>query len=336
MRHTFWLRLVTVCIVAYAAVIGCEKVETSSSPPPPVAAQPAPPAPAAAPAAADPKVERGKYLAMHVMVCMDCHSQRDWSKLAGPLVDGTLGMGGERFGEEMGLPGTFYAANVTPTGIGSWTDDEIKKAITTGTKKDGSRIFPIMPWMSYAQADPEDIDAVVAYLRTLAPHDNKPPASEWKAPPEVIFKDMPPPPPAGKRPEPIDTVAYGKYLVTSAACAECHTPAKEGKPDFSKIFAGGFEFAMPTGVIRPANITSDKETGIGSWTKEEFVARFKSYAPENGAAPPVGPDGFQTPMPWVMYAGMSEQDLGAMYDFLQTVPAIKNKVEKFTPAAAPK
>src|SRR6478752_2053599 len=53
------------------------------------------------------RIERGKYLANSVCVCMDCHSQRDWNKFAGPLKAGTLGMGGEEFNQEMGFPGRF-------------------------------------------------------------------------------------------------------------------------------------------------------------------------------------------------------------------------------------
>ncbi len=71
------------------------------------------------------RVARGKYLANHVMVCIDCHSTRDWSKFSGPIVPGTEGKGGDMFDESMGFPGTFYARNITPYGIGNWTDGEV-------------------------------------------------------------------------------------------------------------------------------------------------------------------------------------------------------------------
>src|SRR5450759_5881347 len=56
------------------------------------------------------RIERGKYLANHVMVCVDCHSKRDWSKYSGPIVPGTEGMGVEIFDQKMGLPGKYISS----------------------------------------------------------------------------------------------------------------------------------------------------------------------------------------------------------------------------------
>src|SRR3954469_22698484 len=67
------------------------------------------------------KVERGRYLATNVMVCMDCHSQRDFSYYAGPPKSGNLGGGGEHFSREMGLPGSIYSRNLTPYALKDWT-----------------------------------------------------------------------------------------------------------------------------------------------------------------------------------------------------------------------
>src|SRR5688572_33497229 len=60
------------------------------------------------------RIARGKYLAHSVSVCMDCHAVRDWTKFAGPPTEGTLGKGGDRFDQTAGLPGVFYAKNITP------------------------------------------------------------------------------------------------------------------------------------------------------------------------------------------------------------------------------
>jgi hypothetical protein len=81
------------------------------------------------------RIERGKYLANHVLICMDCHSTRNFNELSGPLVAGTLGKGGELFDTSMGFPGIYYSANITPAGIGDWTDGEIFRAITTGVRR---------------------------------------------------------------------------------------------------------------------------------------------------------------------------------------------------------
>jgi hypothetical protein len=62
---------------------------------------------------------------------MDCHSTRDWSKFSGPLVEGTLGQGGERFDQTVGMPGVVYSKNITPARIGDYTDGELFRLITT-------------------------------------------------------------------------------------------------------------------------------------------------------------------------------------------------------------
>ena len=70
---------------------------------------------------------RGEYLTHHVSICLDCHSERDWDKFAGPLKPGTWGKGGEAFDKTVDptFPGAVYAKNITPAGIGSWTDGEV-------------------------------------------------------------------------------------------------------------------------------------------------------------------------------------------------------------------
>jgi hypothetical protein len=75
---------------------------------------------------------------------MDCHSTRDWNLLSGPIIPGTEGKGGDIFPEEGGFTGNFYSSNITPAGIQDWTDGELYRLITTGVKKDGEPIFPIL------------------------------------------------------------------------------------------------------------------------------------------------------------------------------------------------
>ena len=90
------------------------------------------------------RIERGKYLANHVLVCVDCHSKRDWSKYSGPVVPGTEGMGGETFDQKLGLPGSYTATNITPYSLGMWSDGEIYRSVTSGVGKDEHTIFPII------------------------------------------------------------------------------------------------------------------------------------------------------------------------------------------------
>jgi mono/diheme cytochrome c family protein len=136
-------------------------------------------------------VARGAYLANHVSACMDCHSKRDWTKFAGPLVPGTLGQGGEVFDQSMGLPGRLFAKNLTPAALASWTDGESLRACTTGVTKDGHAMFPLMPYPAYGRMAKQDAEAIVAYLRQLAPIENAVPDSELDFPLNLIVGTIP-------------------------------------------------------------------------------------------------------------------------------------------------
>lgn len=276
------------------------------------------------------RIERGKYLAHHVMVCMDCHSHRDWEIFSGPPSPGTEGSGGEIFDQKIGLPGKYIAKNITPTHLGNWTDGEIYRAITCGVNKDGKALFPIMPYKNFGQLDIEDIKSVIAYIRTIKPIQNELPLSESDFPMSFIINTIPQKPQHTTIPPKSNTVAYGKYLLTAASCNMCHTKEEKGKV-VGEYLAGGFEFPLPNGgVVRSANITPHK-TGIGSWTKEQFIKRFKMYTDSSYSPPKVHKRDFQTVMPWLMYAGMTTEDLGAIYDYLMTVPVVNNTVTRFTP-----
>ncbi len=79
------------------------------------------------------RIARGSYLFNHVSSCVDCHSQRDWTKYAGPVKPGTEGADGHVFDDDLaGLPGDFYGRNVTPAALSTWTDGEVIRAITSG------------------------------------------------------------------------------------------------------------------------------------------------------------------------------------------------------------
>lgn len=274
------------------------------------------------------KIERGKYLANHVSVCMDCHSTRDWSIFAGPLVNGTLGMGGEVFDEKLGFPGRFVAPNITPAKLKDWTDGEIFRAITSGVNKDGKALFPIMPHPNFGRMDEEDIHAIIAYIRSLKPIEHATEASVANFPMNFILNTIPKPPAFTKMPPKSDQVAYGKYLVNAASCNDCHTKQDKGK-FVGEPFAGGFEFKFPDGtIVSSMNITPDP-TGIGSWDKETFLSRFRMYS-DSGYVPQKVKDGdFKTVMPWGMYAGMTNEDLEAIFAFLRTVKPAHNVVERF-------
>lgn len=275
---------------------------------------------------------RGEYLVNNVAACLVCHSNRDVTKFAMPIKPGTEGEGsGFPFDQGHGVPGSVTPPNITPYKLKDWADDDIIKVMVQGINKKGDTLFPLMPYHNYSRLAKDDIVAIVAYLRTLK-------SIEKADVPKKLFITAAQfgPLPANtidqnKRPDPSDKVKYGEYLVTMASCSDCHTPMTQQGPDFTKMFAGGFRFKTNHVDVTTANITPDSTTGIGSWTEEVFLAKFKTNldAVEKGT----DPGKMNTEMPWGSYAKMKEDDLKAIYAFLRSIPPVKNKVEKW-PASA--
>ncbi|WP_183562748.1 c-type cytochrome [Mucilaginibacter sp. SP1R1] len=278
------------------------------------------------------RIERGKYLANNITLCMDCHSARDWSKFAAPMKEGSLGVGGEKFDANVGFPGDVNVPNITPYHLSSWTDGELFRAITTGVKKDGSAIFPLMPWESYSKMSREDVYAIIAYLRTIKPQKTDYPQRKLNFPLNILVHTMPQKATLGTIPNEHDTLKYGEYLVTIAACKDCHSQVNQGKIIAGLSYAGGREFKVPgAGIVRSANITADKVTGLGNWSKEQFISKFKQYS-DTSKRVDVKPGEFQSIMPWYRYAGMKTSDLEAIYSYIKTIKPVKNQVVKFSAA----
>ena len=277
-------------------------------------------------------LERGEYLALHVAACVDCHSKRDFTKFSGPVIPGTEGGGGFLFDEKLGLPGKIYGKNITPdneTGIGTWTDDDILKAMTQGISKNGDTLFPLMPYIQFNHMAKEDLLSIIAYIRTWKPIRNKVPARQLMMPIAMAY-----PGPAlqasiagNVRPPESDKVQYGGYLATMADCGTCHSPQTPQGPDVSKMFAGGYTFDLGSNKVASANITSDSATGIGAWTEERFLNKFTQYREEKSYS--YDPGNQNSVMPLSVLAGMKDEDLKAIYAYLRTVKPISNKVEKF-------
>ncbi|WP_126973949.1 c-type cytochrome [Gynurincola endophyticus] len=274
------------------------------------------------------RVERGRYLANHITVCMDCHSTRDWSKFAGPLA-GNFGGGGERFDQEMGFPGTIYSPNITPYNLADWTDGELYRTITTGVNREGKALFPVMPYHDYGKMDKEDIYSIIAYIRTLESVETTNPERELDFPVSLLVNTMPVEAEHRTKPAESDRLNYGQYLVSASGCVHCHSQRDKGATVPGTEFGGGMEFGQPAGILRTPNITPHEKTGIGSWSQEAFVSRFKLYADSTYEAPTVTLADFNTPMPWGMYAGMKESDLEAMYIYLKSLKPIDHAIERF-------
>jgi mono/diheme cytochrome c family protein len=113
----------------------------------------------------------------------------------------------------------------------------------------------------------------------------------------------------------------GKYLATIMDCGGCHTTGSFiGQPDPAKYLAGSDQgWAIPTGVFWPSNLTSDKETGIGTWSAKDIVKLIRTgVTPEGREVAPI--------MPWRAYSALSDADLEALAEFIKTVPAVKHAV----------
>jgi mono/diheme cytochrome c family protein len=144
-------------------------------------------------------------------------------------------------------------------------------------------------------------------------------------------------------------VKRGEYLVTIAACSDCHTPFKMGpkgpQPDMTRLLSGHPEslkmppapklpegpwlwvgaatntaFAGPWGVSYAVNLTPDSETGLGKWTQGQFIAAMRT-GKHLGASRPILP-----PMPWPAIGQMTDADLKAVFAYLRSIPPIRNRV----------
>jgi mono/diheme cytochrome c family protein len=272
------------------------------------------------------RIARGAYLSRHVAGCTDCHGERDWSKYSAPQMRDREGQGGMAFRLEIG---TLYGPNITPAAIGNWTDGEVLRAMTSGVSKDGSPLFPLMPYEAFAKMARDDAEAVIAFIRTLPSVKRDVPRSTLRFPMNLIVRTMPTPATLPERaPSRSDRVAYGKYLTDMASCSSCHTRMERGRPIPNLMFAGGLEFHTRTGDIqRSANITPDVETGIGKWSEAQFVERFRNVGLADDSALVLN-GRHNTEMPWRDYGGMEADDLSAIYAYLRTVPAVKNAVAR--------
>jgi mono/diheme cytochrome c family protein len=282
------------------------------------------------------QLARGKYVVEHISDCLGCHSDHV-AKFGFPVKPGTEGQGGFVFDKNLGFPGVVAAQNITPDaefGLGKWTDGEILRAFREGVDRKGDALFPMMPYQHLRNMSDDDAHAVVAYLRTLKPIRKSVPAKHIDFPVNLFVK-FAPKPVDGKvnAPDPHNGVAYGKYLTTIGGCYECHTPHDDKNALIAeKAFSGGWQMKGPWGRNFTANLTPAAGTYMARATKEEFIGRFKAFASMSVENAPAVPAGHNTIMPWLAFAGMTENDLGAIYDYLKTIKPIENKVVSFPDA----
>lgn len=269
-------------------------------------------------------IARGKYLAHHVFVCVGCHSPVHEDRPGEPLVEGKLGSG-RSFPDDPTFPDWHIGApNLTPdraTGLGAWTDGEILRAMREGVSRDGRPLFPMMPYQTYAKGlSDEDALAVIAYLRSLAPIRNQVDPTVIGFPVSMFIRAVPQPVTKAARPAPAAGTARGRWLLDVSSCGDCHTTFDDKRdPIPGHYLAGGNPFPIPgRGTLYTPNITSDRATGVGSYSDDDLRrAIFEGF----------GKDGRRLlGMPWWYYAGMTEEDRTALIGALRGVRAVKNVV----------
>jgi mono/diheme cytochrome c family protein len=249
--------------------------------------------------------------------------------------------------------GRSFTSNLTPdkeTGIGAWTAQQFIDTMRKGRHLgDGRPLLPPMPWPAFRHMADDDLTAIFAYLQTV-------PAIANKVPDPVVAPgpEPPPPPPIttlAVAPGHADPVARGQYLVTIKGCGDCHTPMRMGPngPDYDhsralsgfdargaippmppidgagEVFALEPAFAGAWGMSFSANLTPDAETGIGTWTEQQFIDTLRNGR-HQGRGRQLLP-----PMPWAVFAEMTDADLKAIFVYLRTVTPVKNKVPEPLP-----
>lgn len=264
-------------------------------------------------AIAETLLERGTYLMKGIVACGNCHTAP-----GGPMAKHELA-GGLPMKEG---PIDAITPNITPdkeTGIGNWTDAQLMVAIREGKRPDGSLIGPPMPYDMYRGLSDRDTKAIIAYLRNLKPVKHATRKSVYKMPLPPAYG-----PPVGSIADVprTDKVAYGAYLAGPLGhCMECHTPM--GKPPMrdykGKMGAGGFPFHGPWGESIAANITPDKETGLGNWTDAQIKKAITDGVRADGTK-------LRPPMAFNYYKNISEEDLDAIVAYLRSLKPVKNAV----------
>jgi mono/diheme cytochrome c family protein len=272
-------------------------------------------------ASADTAIERGNYLVNTIMACGNCHSPRD---AEGKFIAGKALSGGLTFDTP---PFLATAPNITPdkeTGIGAWSDAEIRRALVEGIRPDHGRLpgvalAAIMPANFYKGLLPEDLAAVVAYLHTVPAVRNEVAPPVYRLP---VKRDAYPDADAGFTAAMMsDSAKHGAYLATIGHCMECHAAWSKGVSDYTTgLGRGGRVFPLREGAAdgptsTAANITQHPTRGIGAWSDAEIGRAITQGIGRDGHA-------LKPPMAYGFYAGLKEKDLKDVIAWLRTLPPL--------------
>ncbi|MBZ5526827.1 MAG: c-type cytochrome [Acidobacteriia bacterium] len=274
------------------------------------------------------RLARGRYIVRNIAHCFRCHGEADFQNNLGQPKPGTEGAGyivkDESFEGEP-FPDGLVHPNITPdkeTGAGTWSDAQFERAIRHGIGHDGRALSDFMPYAFFRSMTDEDVASVIVCLRSLPPVHNPLPKTKLPFPLKVDFHpEMEPPFPANAS----EQVKQGWYLVRLAQCNDCHTPADEksnAKTDM--MFGGGFRFTGPWGDIVSPNITSDP-SGISHYDAAMFIKTMRTGRASGGVRD------LNPFMPFSDYRNMTDEDLKAIFAYLQTVKPVRHQVDNSEP-----
>ena len=260
-------------------------------------------------------LEHGKYV-FNAAGCVSCHTRDQLMAGGRPIVTPF---------------GTFYPPNITPHreyGIGTWTEEDIARALREGLNPQGEHYYPAFPYPSYTRMTRQDMQALYAYLMTLPasfrenrPHNIHWPFSSramiahWKA---LRFT------PGEFSADPEKSLQWnrGAYLAEALGhCSECHTPRDSlGAPRRNSYLAGT---CTGPDSRRVPNITSDRETGIGDWTYEGLMTFLKTGRKPDGGYT----DSLMAEVLGTSCMQLTGYDLHSLATYLQSLPPIHNDLD---------
>ncbi|HWC62818.1 MAG TPA: cytochrome c [Rhizomicrobium sp.] len=269
-------------------------------------------------------IKRGEYLA-HAADCVACHTVPGGQAYAGGFAFNLPGIG------------TIYSTNITPdkeTGIGNYTDRQFLDALHKGVRADGQLLYPAMSYTSYTYMTDADALAIKAYLFSLPavhaparanrlswPYDHRGLMAVWN----FFYNDD-----QRFRPNPSQSAEWnrGAYLAEAMGhCGECHTPRNLAQAmDNKRKFAGAL-----TAGWRAYNISSDKESGLGSWSDADIHSYLSTGHAEGhgGAAGPMGEAADNS------LTFLTEGDINALAVYLRSVPAQSTDLPRTVTTPAP-
>lgn len=264
------------------------------------------------------RLKQGQYLTEGILQCFTCHSPRNWEFPGAPPIIEKQGSGGTILTEDSIR--LIIAPNITPdmeTGAGAWTDDMLARAIREGVGHDGRALTWQMPYNFYKYLSDEDLASVIVYLRSLPPVYNLVSPTKITAKERSrIQKNLRPITEPVLAPDLSDPIRRGKYLVRLGECLPCHTAHTEYTPG---IFGGGnliHRFGLTT---FSSNITTDS-SGM-SYGLEGF--NFVLRTGKGGTLSSI--------MPWTAFRNMTDDDLKAIYNYLNTMPPSKHLITNQSP-----